>query len=920
MTRDETTARVWSVANFVKLLPLLLTVALLAVVPAVGLGQEPVTVQFDPTEYNIDEVQAGLHISVTLSATVSSSTTVELSTSDVEAEAGSDYEPVNTTVTFPAFSTSRTVEVTLIDDFQVEAYEETFSVSLSSPSAGISLGTNYEATITIQDNDEATVGFRSSYRIRTDGGSPFELHLLELDPNVDCVIQVPFSVRISYNDPQGVLSPPPTNPIELTFEACAKEHIAQMPIADIVPRSASVIFTLSEVFSGPVDGNGESRVKIPIGRNLLYLEIIDQTDPFAREPSGDFDGLGITDPEGIWSDGRTMWVSSPANDAIRAYDMTTKQRDESKELSSLATQNGDPQAIWSDGKTMWIGDGTYRGNDGTFGWVFAYKMDINSEGSVGPDHGARESAKEFDPSGGSSPRGIWSDGRTMLISQSVDGLTGDIRAYQLDINSDGSVGANHGTREPGKDFESVVAEGLWSNGRIVWAANGPDRKIHAYNLDSMGRNDDLDFALGSGPSGIWSDEETMWVVSSGGLLAYQMPIFVVPSRPTQSVVSNPEVADPPDPPKPDKIEVEICVAEVKAANGAEEATGAITLGGTITGKWEAGCPSITRGGRLAKYYTLTMPITSGVKIELDSHLDTYLVLRSGGLSGNIIAEDDDDGPGNNSLIEQTLPAGDYTIEATTFYSDGVEAEFTLKVTSAPTVLYDGPVSAVAHRGYAPAGPTMTVRLLPTLPRGSLEITIEDADGLGEGAGPLGGAQTTDASAGTVLIALPRSVWLVYDELSVEVRESGSWSTHSQSEEEALLAEEATGGDFSWTLEQVPGLIENAEDASGLIASLNTLMSAASVPAATPDFSALDDIFTESHANCVSQVVVPWLTEATETTGVRVSLPVENLAGSYLSVAASFVAGGGEQGLAQLHDLLDTGEAVQSCQRPEQSEE
>ena len=386
------------------------------------------------------------------------------------------------------------------------------------------------------------------------------------------------------------------------------------------------------------------------------------------------------------------------------------------------------------------------------------------------------------------------------------------------------------------------------------------------------------------------------------------------------------VTDPPDPPKPDKIKIEKCVTEVNG-NGksdtdenAEEAAGSITLGDTITGKWEAGCPSITRGARLAKYYTLTVPIISGVKIALDSHLDTYLVLRSGGLSGNIIAEDDDDGEGNNSLIEQTLPAGEYTIEATTFYSDGVEAEFTLTVTSVPMVLYDGPVSAVAHRGYAPAGPTMTVRLLPTLPRGRLEITIEDADGFGAGAGPLGGAQTTDGSAGTVLIALPRSVWLVYDELSVEVRESGSWSTHSQSDEEALLAEEATGGDFSSTLEQVPGLIENAEDASGLIASLNTLMSAASVPAATPDSSALDDIFTESHANCVSQVVVPWLTEATETTGVRVSLPVENLAGSYLSVAASFVAGGGEQGLAQLHDLLDTGEVVPSCQRPEQSEE
>ena len=364
----------------------------------------------------------------------------------------------------------------------------------------------------------------------------------------------------------------------------------------------------------------------------------------------------------------------------------------------------------------------------------------------------------------------------------------------------------------------------------------------------------------------------------------------------------------------------MCVADVKAANGAEEVSGGVTLGDTITGKWEAGCPSITRGARLAKYYTLTVPIISGVKIALDSHLDTYLVLRSGGLSGSIIAEDDDDGEGNNSLIEQTLPAGEYTIEATTFYSDGVEAEFTLTVTSVPRVLYDGPVSAVAHSGYAPTGPTMTVRLLPTLPRGTLEITINDADGFGTGTGPLGGPWGTASSAGTVMIALSRSVWLEYDDLKVEVEQAGTWSTHTLSEEESLLADEGTGGDFATTLDLLPALIENAQDASSLIDSLNTLMSSASVPAAAPDYSALDSIFSESHANCVSQVTAPWLVKASDTTGVRVSVPVEDLAGSYLSVAASFVANGDDQALAQFHDLLDTEQDTPTCTRPDSEEE
>ncbi len=250
----------------------------------------------------------------------------------------------------------------------------------------------------------------------------------------------------------------------------------------------------------------------------------------------------------------------------------------------------------------------------------------------------------------------------------------------------------------------------------------------------------------------------------------------------------------------------------------------------------------------------------------------------------------------------------------------MEAEFTLTVTSVPRVLYDGPVSAVAHSGYAPTGPTMTVRLLPTLPRGTLEITINDADGFGTGTGPLGGPWGTASSAGTVMIALSRSVWLEYDDLKVEVEQAGTWSTHTLSEEESLLADEGTGGDFATTLDLLPALIENAQDASSLIDSLNTLMSSASVPAAAPDYSALDSIFSESHANCVSQVTAPWLVKASDTTGVRVSVPVEDLAGSYLSVAASFVANGDDQALAQFHDLLDTEQDTPTCTRPDSEEE
>ena len=294
------------------------------------------------------------------------------------------------------------------------------------------------------------------------------------------------------------------------------------------------------------------------------------------------------------------------------------------------------------------------------------------------------------------------------------------------------------------------------------------------------------------------------------------------------------------------------------------------------------------------------------------------MLRRGGLSGSIVARDDDSGPGNNSLISGTLPAGKYTIEATTFYADGVEAEFTLSVKAVPRILYDGPVSDVAHADYSPEGPTMTVRLLPTLPMGTLEITIEDAVGFGEGAGPLGGAQADGGSAGTVMLALPKSVWVQYDDIAVEVKQSGSWSAHTTADEQAMLAKGGTAttglGPVLLGLIQVLG---QAEGAFPLLQSLTSLVSSASTAGAVePDESLLDAVFRKAHANCVSQVTVPWLVQEEETTGVRVSVPMVLKDDDYLSLAASFVASGNQPALAQLHDLLATGEDPPGCQPPE----
>ena len=115
----------------------------------------------------------------------------------------------------------------------------------------------------------------------------------------------------------------------------------------------------------------------------------------------------------------------------------------------------------------------------------------------------------------------------------------------------------------------------------------------------------------------------------------------------------------------------------------------ITADGTASGRWASGCDSQERDGRHARYYTFTLGQQSQVAITLDSDdADTYLYLRQGeARSGGALHQNDDHQGSTNSRIEAALPAGTYTIEATT-YDAGTTGNFTLTVSglaaAAPT--------------------------------------------------------------------------------------------------------------------------------------------------------------------------------------------------------------------------------------------
>jgi len=115
----------------------------------------PPTVGFSDTSLFVDEDAGTVAFTVTLSAASAQTVTVDYATSDESATAGDDYTSTTGTLTFNPDETTATIDVAIADDADEEA-NESFRMTLSSPTGGV-LGLS-EATATITDNDDDPPG------------------------------------------------------------------------------------------------------------------------------------------------------------------------------------------------------------------------------------------------------------------------------------------------------------------------------------------------------------------------------------------------------------------------------------------------------------------------------------------------------------------------------------------------------------------------------------------------------------------------------------------------------------------------------------------------------------------------------------------------------------------------------------------
>ncbi len=112
----------------------------------------------------------------------------------------------------------------------------------------------------------------------------------------------------------------------------------------------------------------------------------------------------------------------------------------------------------------------------------------------------------------------------------------------------------------------------------------------------------------------------------------------------------------------------------------------ITPSATVSGQWPSGCDSKVSGRGYARYYQFTLTQSAEIKVLLESQdAETVLYLREGAdvRTGTYFGFNEGESEYNyrRASIEDSLAAGTYTIEATT-YNVGETGSFTLTVSTA----------------------------------------------------------------------------------------------------------------------------------------------------------------------------------------------------------------------------------------------
>ena len=188
-----------------------------------------------------------------------------------------------------------------------------------------------------------------------------------------------------------------------------------------------------------------------------------------------------------------QWKQRPFYQIEHREVVVTTGRDSGSDLV-LDADNRFRRDLWSDGGTIFVV------NVISPAAVFAY--DIGT-GSLLPNEGW-----DLDQP---SPGGIWSDGVTVWVS---DSLSRKLVAYEFSSKR----------RLPTRDIQiasdQVFPGALWGDNSTIYVADISASKVFAYNIAGRYHDGPKDFEVSAAARGVWGEDQNIWVAVEGSLESY----------------------------------------------------------------------------------------------------------------------------------------------------------------------------------------------------------------------------------------------------------------------------------------------------------------------------------------------------------------------------------------------------------------
>ena len=280
----------------------------------------------------------------------------------------------------------------------------------------------------------------------------------------------------------------PSNTPRVTIGATKDDSGSTLEYLDIngealadADDDAATGFQVDVEVGAPTGNRVNVKVTSSSGDALIYGVVVERDSDrfFGWTPTRDFNNLeaaGNILGRGMWGNSSTVWVSDQEDAKLYAYNKSTTVRDPSKDIT-LDSQNNSPQGIWSDGATMWVV------NSGSGAKLFAYKLTTSGFGD-------RDLTKDITlASANTFPRGIWANSTTMYVSGYSSPT---VFAYKLTTPG---FGDRDDTNDITLDGANGYARGIWSNGTTLWVTDFVQGAAYAYTLADGSRDTSKEFSL-----------------------------------------------------------------------------------------------------------------------------------------------------------------------------------------------------------------------------------------------------------------------------------------------------------------------------------------------------------------------------------------------------------------------------------------